>query len=188
LIIPEIAGKSCLSAGFSFLLPKEVLSAANVFLNVHGSLLPKYAGARTLGWVIEKGETESGITVHAIDEGVDTGPILHQKSFALSPFETTRSLAAKIAMFEPDVVIEALEKYEKNGLRDARAQEYVETLLPNRTPRHSRIDPAEPLAALFDKIRAADPDHYPAYFELNGQKVCIRMWRPDKSADEADLV
>jgi methionyl-tRNA formyltransferase len=187
-IVPEITGKNCLSAGFNFLFPKTVLDASAVFLNVHGSLLPKYAGARTLGWVIENGEAESGVTVHVIDEGVDTGPIIHQRAFALSPFETTRSLALKLALIEPAVVLEALEKYERVGLSDACAQESVEAILPNRIPEHSRLNPAEPLAALINKIRAADPDHYPAYFELNGEKVCIRIWRPGKPENEADLV
>jgi methionyl-tRNA formyltransferase len=187
-IVPEISGKNCLSAGFNFLFPKTVLDATGVFLNVHGSLLPKYAGARTLGWVIENGEMESGVTVHVIDEGVDTGPIIYQKTFALSPFETTRSLALKTALIEPAVVLEALEKFERAGLSEARKQTHLERILPNRTPEHSRLDPSEPLAALINKIRAADPDHYPAYFELNGEKVCIRIWRPGKPKGEADLV
>jgi methionyl-tRNA formyltransferase len=187
-IVPEISGKNCLSAGFNFLFPKTLLDAAGVFLNVHGSLLPKYAGARTLGWVIENGETESGVTVHVIDEGVDTGPIIHQRTFSLSPFETTRSLAQKAALIEPVVVLEALEKFASVGLSEARMQTHLEKVLPNRTPEHSRLDPSEPLAALINKIRAADPDHYPAHFELNGEKVCIRIWRPTKPPNEADLV
>jgi methionyl-tRNA formyltransferase len=187
-IIPEVADKTCLSVGFNYIFPSRLIASARVVLNVHGSLLPKYAGARTLGWVIENGEMESGVTVHQVDEGIDTGPILLQKAFALSPFETTRSLARKTALFEPSVVLEALLKYESEGLARALPQGRCESLWPNRTPEHSRLDPQQPLIALVDKIRAADPDDYPAYFEINGERVCLRMWRRDKSADEADLI
>src|SRR5947209_2711589 len=48
-ILPEIAGKNCLSAGFNYLVPQSLLAKVGMFLNVHGSLLPKYAG-RTLPW------------------------------------------------------------------------------------------------------------------------------------------
>jgi methionyl-tRNA formyltransferase len=184
----KVRGETCLSAGFRFLLPKEILQSAKVCLNVHGSLLPEYAGARTLNWVIACGEKRSGVTVHVVDEGVDTGPILLQRSFPLSPFETGRSLYRKTLAFEPQVVLEALALYEAKGLSAVRPQTGPATRHPDRVPEHSRLDPTRPLIELVDQIRAADPDAYPAFFEIEGQRVCVRLWRPDKPEDEADLV
>ncbi len=184
----DVQGRICLSAGFAYILPPSLIKAARVFLNVHGTLLPKYRGARTLNWVIACGEMKSGVTVHVIDEGVDTGPILLQREFAVSPFETGRSLRRKTLEFEPQVVLEALDLYEAQGLSGVRAQEPYDVVHPNRVPAHSRIDPTKPLIELYNQIRAADPDHYPAFFEIEGQKVCIRLWRPNKPPEEADLV
>ncbi|MBF9231982.1 methionyl-tRNA formyltransferase [Microvirga alba] len=188
-LIPIVEGKICFSAGFSYLFGVDFLSAVKVCINVHGSLLPKYPGARTLSWAIEYGESESGVTVHVVDQGMDTGPIILQRSFPLSQFETTRSLARKTADFESSVVVDALRKFEYEGIGSASAQASSEAVdLPNRIPSHSEIDPTQSLLELFNKIRAADPVNYPAYFYLNGEKVCIKLWRPDKPSDESDLI
>lgn len=184
----EISGKLCFSAGFTYLFPQKVIEAAEVILNVHGSLLPKYPGARTLSWAIEHGEKESGVTVHVVDKGMDTGAILLQKAFSLSPFETTRSLARKTAELEPSVVIEALQIYEDVGLSRVTAQPHSQIVLENRIPEHSKLDPNRPLRELVDAIRASDPEHYPAYFYHHGEKVCVRLWRPGKPEAEDDLV
>ena len=185
----EIAGKVCLSAGFNYIFSPDFIASARVIINVHGSLLPKYAGARTLSWATVDGETESGVTVHRVDAGVDTGPVLLQKRFPLSPFETTRSLARKTGDLEPSVVVDALRRYEEEGDGAFEPQGgEAPPLRPNRIPAHSEIDPRRPLIDLFNDIRASDPDSYPAYFYLHGQKVCVRVWRPEKPEDEADLV
>jgi methionyl-tRNA formyltransferase len=185
----HMRGRVCFSAGFAYLFPADFIESAELCLNVHGSLLPDYAGARTLSWVIENGEQESGVTVHKIDSGMDTGAILLQRSFPLSPFETTASLARKTADIEPLVVIEALKKYEKYGERAFTQQNVKDSILyPNRIPSHSELDPSKPLVALFNKIRAAHPEMYPAHFYVDGQKVCVQMWRPDKPHDESDLI
>lgn len=185
----ELRGETCLSVGFAYILPPSFLSAVKVCLNVHGTLLPNYAGGRTLNWVIACGESQSGVTVHAMEEGVDSGPILLQKSFPLSPFDTSASLYRKTLEFEPAVVVEALEIYERQGLSGAVPQNSSGVIrYPDRLPEHSRLDPSRPLAELYDAIRAADPDRYPAFFEVAGQKVCIRLWRPDRPKDEEDML
>ncbi len=188
-ILPEISGKICFSAGFNYLFDEKFLKLVAICLNVHGSLLPRYAGARTLSWAIVHGESESGVTVHQVDAGVDTGPILLQKAFPLSKFETTRSLGRKTAAFEPEIVVEALARYEALGRLGLVPQPVPPPpLLPNRMPEHSRIDPSRPLIALIDEIRASDPDDFPAWFELHGEKVCVRLWRPRKPPGEEDLI
>ncbi|MCA9789599.1 MAG: hypothetical protein KC462_07490, partial [Cyanobacteria bacterium HKST-UBA05] len=61
------------------------------FINCHGSLLPKYRGARPYLAAIFNGDTQGGYTFHLMDEGVDTGDILFQESFGLAPNETRTS-------------------------------------------------------------------------------------------------
>lgn len=185
----RLRGRVCFSAGFGYLFPLPFIEAVGICLNVHGSLLPKYPGARTLSWAIENGETESGVTVHKIDDGMDTGPILLQRSFPLSRFETTKSLARKTAEIEPQTVVEALAKYEQMGeLAFSQQPDCGSVALPNRVPAHSELDPTKPLLELVNKVRAANPDLYPAHFYLDGQKVCVHMWRPDKPEEESDLI
>lgn len=184
----ELAGKVCLSVGFGYLFPEAFLRELKICLNVHGTLLPHYGGARTLNWVIENGESESGVTVHQVDSGIDTGPILLQKKFALSPFDTGPSLARKTLAFEPQVVTEALALYE-SGDANFTPQACTGVIQHvNRVPEHSEIDPAQSLLALYNQIRAADPERYPAYFYINGEKICVRLWRPDKPSGEEDML
>jgi methionyl-tRNA formyltransferase len=188
-VLEEVRGRICFSAGFNYLFPGFFLEAVRACINVHGSLLPRYKGARTLAWAIEEGETKSGITVHRVDAGMDTGDILLQRAFELSPFETTRSLARKTSELEPQVVVEALELFEMQEFNCAKPQEQLQLQeWPNRLPHHSELDPSLPLTQLVNKIRAADEVHYPAYFFHHGEKVCVKIWRPEKPDDESDLV
>jgi methionyl-tRNA formyltransferase len=185
----ELREAHCLSVGFGLILPKAFLDYVSVCLNVHGTLLPKYPGGRSLNWSLVNGEQESGVTVHMVDEGVDTGPIVLQRSFGLSRFDTSASLFRKTLTFEPDVVVEALRRFEELGPSCATPQaRNPMARLPDRVPSHSEIDPSKSLMSLFDEIRATDPDRFPAYFYMDGQKVCVRLWRPEKPADECDLI
>ncbi len=184
----DLAGQACLSVGFAFLFPEAFIRAMRVCLNVHGTLLPKYAGLRTLNWVLENGDPTSGVTVHQIDTGIDTGPILLQRAFPVSVFDTGRSLYRKTLEFEPAVVVEALARYE-SGEIEFKPQEFAGAMhYPDRVPEHSLLDPSRPLRELYNKIRAADPDRYPAHFYLEGEKVCVKVWRPEKPPREKDMV
>lgn len=183
----SLSGETVLSVGFGYIFPKAFLASVGRCFNVHGTLLPKYRGARTLNWVVEHGEMESGVTVHIVDDGVDTGPILLQKAFALSPFDTGASLFRKTLEFEPEVVVEALAELESGSFRLV-AQTPDHSSLPNRVPSDSELDVSLPLNELINKIRASDPDRYPAYFIYAGEKVCVRLWRPDKDDSEADMI
>ena len=186
-LAPYMKGRVGLSVGFAYLFPSSVIKEAALILNVHGAPLPKYAGLRTLNWLIENGETTSEVVVHQVDIGVDTGPILVRHAFPLSRFDTPASLLRKTLESQPAAVLEALTLVEE-GRANFDVQTKVSERLPNRLPKHSELDPQLPLIELYDKIRAADPDRYPAYFFVDGQKVCIRMWRPDKPPAEADLL
>ncbi len=186
--IPDVYNKVCLSLGFPYLFPKSFLNQTRFVINVHGTLLPKYRGASTLNWAIENGDKESGVTVHFVDEGCDTGDIILQKSFPLSVFETGKSLYRKTLEFEPHVVLEAL-KALYDGSYNLTSQKGLESqCYPNRKPHHSELDQTQPLSLLYNKIRAADPIDYPAYFYINGEKVCIKIWRETKAIEDQDLI
>lgn len=72
------------------LRPREF--ASSQLFNVHFSKLPAYRGVSTSVWPILRGEKESGVTFHRIDAGIDTGPIIHQRAFAIGGDWTARDL------------------------------------------------------------------------------------------------
>jgi formyltetrahydrofolate-dependent phosphoribosylglycinamide formyltransferase len=101
-------------AGFMRLLPEEVVKAMpNRILNIHPALLPKFGGKGMYGMhvheaVIKAGETESGCTVHYVNERYDEGKILLQKKCPVLPDDTPESLAARILPLEHECYVEAI--------------------------------------------------------------------------------
>lgn len=83
-------------------------------VNVHPSLLPRFAGKDAIGQALRAGATETGVTVHLVDEGIDTGPILVQERVAIQPGDSVETLAARIHAVEhrlyPTVVAELVRR------------------------------------------------------------------------------
>lgn len=187
--LQTFAGMTLLSIGFPYLVSPEILSLFKTSLNVHPTLLPHYRGPTTAAYIIINGETEAGSTVHLMDSGMDTGDIVLQRKVGLTRFDTIRSLQRKVYALEPDLVVDALNRLETPGYTPVPQDEPRATVYPaKRKPKDSEIDPARPLIALYDTIRACDPDEFPAYFYVEGQKVCIRLWRPERPADDPDTL
>lgn len=79
------------------IIPKSIIQIPRYhIINFHPAPLPKYRGMYTCGWVLLNGEKETGVTIHLIDAGVDTGDILFQEKISILPSDTARSLLDKI--------------------------------------------------------------------------------------------
>jgi len=178
----------CLSAGFKYLFPPNFIDYFHLILNVHGTLLPHYAGSKTLNWVIVNGEKWSGVTVHKVDAGMDTGPILLQKKFPVTPFDTGKSLRRKTLESEPSIVVEALQMVAGGNIRYIEQNYDNVPMYPNRTPDHSKINPNQPLIELIDEIRASDLEKYPAFFDYHGEKLGIKLFRLGKKNKDDDTL
>ncbi len=88
-------------AGFLRLVKRPLLDAfPNRILNIHPSLLPAYPGLESWRQALDAGEKEAGCTVHFVDEGVDTGPIILQESVPVLAGDTAESLHARIQVVE----------------------------------------------------------------------------------------
>jgi formyltetrahydrofolate-dependent phosphoribosylglycinamide formyltransferase len=86
----------------SRLTPWFVSTWRNRIINVHPSLLPKYPGLHAIRDALMAKENQSGMTIHIIDEGLDTGPKLVQKSCSISEGDTEETLKEKIQMLEKE--------------------------------------------------------------------------------------
>ena len=110
-------------AGFMRILsPFFVRRYAGQIVNIHPSLLPAFPGKDAQAQAIEAGVTTSGVTVHYVDEGVDTGPIIDQVSVAIDPDDTVDTLSAKLQKVEhtlyPRVIAEICEQMEHTRLQE----------------------------------------------------------------------
>jgi phosphoribosylglycinamide formyltransferase 1 len=91
-------------AGFMRVLtPFFVRAWAGHLVNIHPSLLPKYPGVDTHARALEAGDGEHGVTVHLVDEGVDTGAILGQSRMSVLPGDTPETLAQRVLALEHDL-------------------------------------------------------------------------------------
>jgi phosphoribosylglycinamide formyltransferase 1 len=95
--------------GFMRLLRPTTLQGLGVpVLNVHPSLLPRFRGLNAQRQAIEAGVAVTGATVHYVDQGMDTGPVLLQAELPIRPGESAEELAARLLPLEHRLYIEAI--------------------------------------------------------------------------------
>lgn len=104
-------------AGFLRLVRRPLLEVfPSRILNIHPSLLPAFPGLESWKQALEAGAAEAGCTVHLVDEGMDTGPILLQEALAILPDDTAESLHARIQAIEHRLYPAAIRKVAKIAL------------------------------------------------------------------------
>ncbi len=96
-------------AAFSRILKQELIGAPRLTsINVHPSLLPRYRGPDPFYWVLANGETETGVTLHYIDEGIDSGDIILQRKLEIGPKDTEISLRDRSARVAAELLREGV--------------------------------------------------------------------------------
>ena len=96
-------------AGFMRLVKRPLLDAfPNRILNIHPALLPAFPGLEAWRQALEAGVPETGATVHLVDEGMDTGPVILQQRVPVLPGDTAQSLHARIQVAEHRLYPEAI--------------------------------------------------------------------------------
>jgi phosphoribosylglycinamide formyltransferase-1 len=96
-------------AGFMRILPPVVVDALSPrMINTHPALLPLYPGAHAVRDALADGATETGVTVHVIDTGVDTGPVIAQESLAVLPGESEHALHERIKTIERRLLVQTV--------------------------------------------------------------------------------
>lgn len=110
-------GLVCLAGFMRILSPVFVRAWRGRALNIHPSLLPAFAGLHPQRQALDHGARVSGATVHFVDEGVDTGPIVLQSAVAVQPDDTEDTLAARILTEEHRLYPEAVRLFALGRLR-----------------------------------------------------------------------
>ena len=109
---------------FSYIIPKTLLNLLpGGFINFHYGLLPQYRGANPVLAQMLNGETESGITVHVVDENIDTGPIVMQQKIAIEDKDTFGMQLQKLGMLGAAMVQPLLGFYQLGPLLPAVPQD-----------------------------------------------------------------
>lgn len=115
--LKELSPDCIIVVAFGQILKREVLRIAKYgCINIHGSLLPKYRGAAPINWAIIDGEDKTGITIMEMDEGLDTGDILHVGEIPINEEDDSESIHDKLSILGSQLIIETLEGLKKGNI------------------------------------------------------------------------
>lgn len=140
-------------------------------LNLHDSLLPKFTGFSPVLWALISGESEFGLTLHRMDDGLDTGDILVQHSLPIGPADTGTDLVLRGMELIPGALNEALAALE-SGTAVWRPQNKAErTYFHKRSDRDSRIDWNWAAEDLERFVRALSEPYPRAFTFYRGERI-----------------
>jgi methionyl-tRNA formyltransferase len=156
--IHERRADVALVVAYGRILPRPVLDAPRVgCLNVHASILPKYRGAAPIAWAIARGETETGVDLMRMDEGMDTGPVLAEKRLAIGDSETTAELSQRLSQLAAELVRETLLGAVEGALQPRAQDHSAATTAPMLKKEDGVLDFRRGARALHDHVRAMSP-------------------------------
>ena len=156
---------------YGLILPKSVLEAPRLgCFNIHASLLPRWRGAAPINRAIMAGDTESGITIMKMDEGLDTGAIAMAERMPIGADITAGDLHDVLSRLGADLMLRALAAAGRGSLtltlQPDKGVTYAEKISKNET----RIDWSKPWKQVHDHIRGLSP--FPgAWFEIDGARI-----------------
>jgi len=155
-------------AAFGQILKQDVLDLPEFgCINVHASLLPRWRGAAPINAAILHGDEETGVTIMKMDAGLDTGPILSQRSVRIQPEETAGSLFDKLSTLGADLLLDTLLKYFSGEIEPRPQPEEGITYAGMLKKKDGLLDFSQPARELERKVRAFNP--WPGtYFEWDG--------------------
>ena len=126
-------------------------------VNLHFSLLPRYRGAAPVAWALARGETTTGVSTMLINERMDEGDVLLQRTVAIERDERTPQLEQRLATIGAQLLIETLSGLSEGTLEPKPQNPEQATYAPLISPRDGEFDPELRAAEIEGRIRGFDP-------------------------------
>jgi methionyl-tRNA formyltransferase len=160
-------------AAFGQILRKDVLDLPRFgCINVHASLLPRWRGAAPINAAILHGDEETGVTIMKMDVGLDTGPILTQRSIPLTGDDTAGSVFEKLSQLGADLLMETLPDYLSGKIHPVPQPDEGATYAPMLKKEEGQLDFTRPAEELERRVRAFNP--WPgAFMDFDGTLLKI---------------
>jgi methionyl-tRNA formyltransferase len=172
-------------AAYGLILPAAILEAPrHGCLNVHASLLPRWRGAAPIQRALLAGDSETGITIMQMDEGLDTGPIRLQEAIPIVPKMTSGELSDRLAALGARLILDAIDGVARATLV-VRPQPNVGITYAAKLRREeARLDWRLPATQLERQVRAFDP--WPGtYFCGRGERIRVLLADADLQSGAA---
>jgi methionyl-tRNA formyltransferase len=155
-------------------------------LNLHGSLLPKYAGRAPVNWVLVNGETETGVTLHYMVTKPDAGDIVAQQRVPIDFRDTAKTLFDKVTVAAAAMFREIYPQIEA-GTAPRLPQDFSQrTYFGGRKPADGLIEWSLPAVRIYNLVRAVTHPYPGAFTTLNGRQLFV--WEAWPTNDQLDLL
>jgi methionyl-tRNA formyltransferase len=163
------------------LAPTLLAAARRGAFNLHGSLLPRYRGRAPVNWAILNGETETGVTLHAMTAKPDAGDIVAQRAVPIGPDDTARDVFARLVPAASRLLEDTLPALVAGTAPRRRNDIEHGSYFGARSAEDGRIDFTLPAARVHDLVRAVAPPFPGAFADLPGGRLMV--WRTARLAE-----
>ncbi|BED87554.1 methionyl-tRNA formyltransferase [Pseudoalteromonas sp. MM1] len=154
---------------YGLILPKAILEAPRLgCLNVHGSILPRWRGAAPIQRAIWAGDKDTGVTIMQMDEGLDTGDMLHISRCPIAADETSASLYTKLAELGPEALVQTINKLANGELIAEPQNDELANYAKKLSKEEANIDWTMGAVQIERNIRAFNP--WPVCFTQMGEQ------------------
>ena len=176
----RIAPDAIVIIAYGQIIPRALLEIPRLgWINLHGSLLPRYRGAAPIQRAILDGDNRTGLTTMKIDAGLDTGPILEQLEMQIGADETAPQLMARMGDAGAPLLIRTLRGLDSGNVRPIPQDNALATFAPPLKKEEGLIDWATPASEIYNRIRAFDP--WPGTYTHFRGRSCHIWGRPAES-------
>ncbi|MEK9753800.1 MAG: methionyl-tRNA formyltransferase [Rhodospirillaceae bacterium] len=165
--LAELSPDIAVVAAYGLILPQAVLDAPKYgCVNIHASLLPRWRGAAPIQCAIEAGDDETGISIMAMEAGLDTGPVYAMRRLPITETTTAEALHDALAAVGAGMIVDALPGIAAGTLKPTPQPADGVTYAAKLGPGDGRLDWTQPAAALARKVRAFNP--WPGVWCMDG--------------------
>jgi methionyl-tRNA formyltransferase len=157
-------------AAYGLILPKAVLSAPLMgCMNIHASLLPRWRGASPIQRAIWSGDSETGVTLMHMDEGLDTGPMITKRSVAITPKTTASSLHDELASLGGSMIVDLISTLARGETMPSEKQDNAQsTYAPLLHKNDGRVNWNQSALEIDRQLRALHP--WPGVWTMHQEK------------------
>lgn len=177
--VKQISPDLIVVVNFVQILKREIISIPKKgCINTHASLLPKYRGRAPLNWAILNGEKETGVTVHYIEDGIDTGDIVQQEKIYIKDSDYIADIMLKVEDVYSKIVLRACNLIEENRVVALKQDLSLGFYCGKRRKEDGEIKWCNQTVRQINNLVRAVSRPYPgAYFFIKGKKVIV--WRSE---------
>jgi methionyl-tRNA formyltransferase len=180
--LKRVAPDAVVIIAYGQIIPARLLTIPRLgWINLHGSLLPRYRGAAPIHWAIANGETLTGLTTMQIDAGMDTGPTLLRREVGIGPDEIAPELAARMSALGAELIAETLLRFGSQEISPAPQEEKSATYAPILKKENGRIDWKLTAEQIYNRMRGFAP--WPGSYATFRGQTCHLWGRPETNGE-----